>query len=267
MWISFSDAHGNIIGIGQQIPLTTQSGKIRVKVRQNPYEYGMPTATRKKPFSPQHYIEWQIGYDIDKTDREKLSLSTLLTTEFIGANGKTKALYELSEFLYYFVQWGWILPEEIKALKDSLQSMLKNKNMFLTEQDDLKIVRGYCRHKEIFGLNFQHLAVQYPLLVYFFDSLGILVEIVIREKQRAVGAQPMLYVCIPITHLNTESPLIDIGKGTGRPAWVNECATFILGMQHKDFLLELFKIFATLSTNHHHDILQILEVIICTKKT
>ncbi|GMB91090.1 R.Pab1 family restriction endonuclease [Helicobacter ailurogastricus] len=258
MWISFSDAHGNIIGIGQQIPLTTQSGKIRVKVRQNPYEYGMPTATRQVPFSPQHYIEWQISYDVDKTDKD-ISLSTLPEKEFKGANGKTKALYELSEFLYYFVQWGWILPEEIKALKDSLQSMPKN--MFLTEQRDLQIVRGYCRHKEIFGLNFQHLAVQYPLLVYFFDSLGILVEIVIREKQRAVGVQPMLYVCIPITHLNTQTPLL------GRMAGLKECGSFILGAGHKDFLLELFKIFATLSPNHHHDILQILEVIICTKKT
>nr|WP_260321603.1 R.Pab1 family restriction endonuclease [Helicobacter sp. NHP19-012] len=42
---------------------------------------------------------------------------------------------------------------------------------------------------------------------------------------------------------------------------------FILGAEHKDFLLELFKIFATLSPNHHHDILQILEVILCTRKT
>ncbi|CRF47505.1 conserved hypothetical protein [Helicobacter heilmannii] len=194
-----------------------------------------------------------------KTDKEKLSLSTLPTTEFIGANGKAKALYELSEFLYYFVQWGLISPIEIKALKDSLQNMPNN--VFLSAQPDLQIVRNRSQSKKTLDLTFQHLMVQYPLLVYSFDSLGILVEIVIREKQRAMGVQPMLYVCIPITHLNTPTPLL------GRKAGLKECAHLIVEAKHKDFLLELFKIFAILSPNHHHDILQILEVILCTKKT
>ncbi|STQ85243.1 hypothetical protein [Helicobacter muridarum] len=34
-----------------EIPLTTQSGKIRVKTRNSFYEYGLPTATRQTPFS------------------------------------------------------------------------------------------------------------------------------------------------------------------------------------------------------------------------
>lgn len=59
-----------------EIPLTTQSGKTRVKTRNSFYEYGLPTATRQIPFSQKHYIEWQIGYDVDKNDKEKLALST-----------------------------------------------------------------------------------------------------------------------------------------------------------------------------------------------
>ncbi|WP_231944795.1 MULTISPECIES: hypothetical protein [Helicobacter] len=86
-----------------EIPLTTQSGKIRIKIRNSFYEYGIPTATRQIPFSQKHYIEWQIGYDVDKSDKEKLALSTLQETHFVGANEKNKALYELSEYLYYFV--------------------------------------------------------------------------------------------------------------------------------------------------------------------
>ena len=89
-----------------EIPLTTQSGKTRVKTRNSFYEYGLPTATRQIPFSQKHYIEWQIGYDMDKSDKEKLALSTLQPTEFQGANGKIKALYELSEYLYYFCSVG-----------------------------------------------------------------------------------------------------------------------------------------------------------------
>lgn len=41
-----------------EIPLTTQSGKTRVKTRNSFYEYGLPTATRQIPFSQKHYIEW-----------------------------------------------------------------------------------------------------------------------------------------------------------------------------------------------------------------
>ena len=33
-----------------EIPLTTQSGKIRVKIRNSFYEYGIPTATKKFHF-------------------------------------------------------------------------------------------------------------------------------------------------------------------------------------------------------------------------
>ncbi|WP_352155119.1 R.Pab1 family restriction endonuclease [Helicobacter sp. NHP22-001] len=75
-----------------------------------------------------------------------------------------------------------------------------------------------------------------------------------------MGMQPMLYVCIPITHLNTATPLL------GRRAGLKECGFYFRGRTQR-FLLELFKIFATLSPNHHHDILQILEVILCTRKT
>ena len=64
-----------------EIPLTTQSGKIRVKIRNSFYEYGIPTATKQIPFSQKHYIEWQIGYDVDKSDKEKLALSTKESNE------------------------------------------------------------------------------------------------------------------------------------------------------------------------------------------
>ncbi|WP_300856699.1 restriction endonuclease [uncultured Helicobacter sp.] len=110
-----------------EIPLTTQSGKIRVKIRNSFYEYGIPTATKEIPFSQKHYIEWQIGYDVDKSDKEKLALSTLQETHFVGANEKNKALYELSEYLYYFVQWGIINKAEIENLCTFLQN-LKNED-------------------------------------------------------------------------------------------------------------------------------------------
>ncbi|MGN8504573.1 R.Pab1 family restriction endonuclease [Helicobacter pylori] len=59
------------------IPLTSISGKVRVKIRHAFSDYGISTATRKIPFSLKHYVEWQIGYDVPIKDKEKLELTTL----------------------------------------------------------------------------------------------------------------------------------------------------------------------------------------------
>jgi hypothetical protein len=45
------------------VPLTTTSGKTRVKQRNIVFDYGLPFASRKNPFNQNNYIEWQIGYD------------------------------------------------------------------------------------------------------------------------------------------------------------------------------------------------------------
>lgn len=39
------------------IPLTSISGKVRVKIRHAFSDYGISTATRKIPFSLKHYVE------------------------------------------------------------------------------------------------------------------------------------------------------------------------------------------------------------------
>ena len=80
--------------IACQIPLTTSSGKIRVKEREFPNQYGIPVATRSKPFNQRHYIEWQIGYDVVSSEISDEKSTTLEDKQFIGANGKTKSLFE-----------------------------------------------------------------------------------------------------------------------------------------------------------------------------
>lgn len=85
------------------IPLTTQTGKTRVKVRNTFADYGEPTATRQTPFGPNHYIEWQIGYDVTQ---DRINDTTLRRLQFTGANGKLKSLYELSEIVHYLKNFG-----------------------------------------------------------------------------------------------------------------------------------------------------------------
>lgn len=91
-----------------QVPilLTAVSGKIRIKNRSILNEYGAPVATRRDGFALSNYVEWQIGYDVVKKEVNKLTKSSLPETEFVGANGKSKALYELSEYIWYFYKWG-----------------------------------------------------------------------------------------------------------------------------------------------------------------
>ena len=252
----FENPHTKEGKILVEIPLTEQTGKARVKVRNSFYEYGLPSATRQNPFSQKHYVEWQIGYDVDKSEREKLALSTLQNSEFIGANGKKKALYELSEFVYYFTQWGIISRSEITGLCEFLCSVKSEE--FLDSRADLAILRSHPISREILGIEFYHSEVKYPLLVHKFGNFDILVEIIIKEKQRAVGVQPMLYVCFPITELHTasEKPAL-----LGRVAEQKEKAHLILDATHKAFLLESLKIFGILSQNHNHDICEILGVI------
>lgn len=237
-----------------EIPLTSQSGKARVKIRNSFYEYGLPTATKQNPFSQKHYIEWQIGYDADKSDNDKMKLTSLKNTEFIGANGKNKALYELSEYLFYFVKWNIISIDEINYILSFLENI--NKNNFL--DSNFQILRSHPIQRNILGIDFYFSEVRYPLLVHKFDNFDILVEIIIREKQRAIGSQPMLYVCFPITQL---VPFKNKLALLGRVAETKEFAYLVLDSKDKQFLLESFKIFGILSPSHNYDIIQILNII------
>lgn len=237
-----------------EIPLTSQSGKARVKIRNSFYEYGLPTATKQNPFSQKHYIEWQIGYDADKSDNDKMKLTSLKNTEFIGANGKNKSLYELSEYLFYFVKWEIISIDEINYILSFLENI--NRNNFL--DSNFQILRSHPIQRNILGIDFYCSEVRYPLLVHKFDNFDILVEIIIREKQRAIGSQPMLYVCFPITQL---VPFKNKSSLLGRVAETKEFAYLVLDSKDKQFLLESFKIFGILSPSHNHDIIQILNII------
>jgi hypothetical protein len=56
--LSIDEANKKVV---MPIPLTRHSGKIRVKEREFPNQYGIPVKTKDIPFNQKHYIEWQIG--------------------------------------------------------------------------------------------------------------------------------------------------------------------------------------------------------------
>lgn len=237
------------------IPLTSTQGKIRVKRRDVWYGYGNPVATRQQEFNNKCYIEWQIGYDVVINNKSKLELSTLPKKKFTGSNGKEKALYELSEYLYYFYKMDIISNKELRKLLEYINN-IDNKNL-IEQNIDLSVTRCSPVEYILAGINFGKSIVQYPLLFYKFSSFEVLVEIVIKEKQKAVGLQPMLYVCFPVTKLKGEKREL-----IGRCAEQNEKAVLLLDKTHKDFILGTFKIFALLSKAHKSDVISIINLVL-----
>ena len=247
------ELNNNTKEIKVAIPLTGGKDKTRIKQRNILNEYGIPVSTKSQPFTQSCYVEWQIGYDVVKSDLEKLSRTTLRNFSFAGANGKEKTLYELSEYIYYFYKWDVISATQLIDIKNYLSNLTEDN--FLDTNPQLSIKRSHPISKTINGFNFMSTMVEYPLLIYKFGNFQIVAEIKIAEKQYAIGTQPMLYLCFPITELASSEALL------GRTARTKETADFIVNSNNLGAFLEMFKLFGTLSANHRQDVITIIDVI------
>ncbi|WP_121028926.1 R.Pab1 family restriction endonuclease [Helicobacter pylori] len=233
------------------IPLTSISGKARVKIRHAFSDYGISTATRKIPFSLKHYVEWQIGYDVPIKDKEKFELTTLKDEKyhFLGANNKVKTLYELSEMIDYAKHLGLI---SLENLENTLKYLEKQKQFI---EDNFMTTRKRFRSHQFGGMDFELSRISYPLLIHSFND-NQLSEIVIREQQYGSKTQAMLYFCFSILELKTATPLLN------RTAALKEHALLIIHKTNALMFLEMLKIFGLLSQAHHSDVLKILEKIL-----
>ncbi|EQL67153.1 restriction endonuclease R.HpyAXII [Helicobacter pylori FD703] len=233
------------------IPLTSISGKVRVKIRHAFSDYGISTATRKIPFSLKHYVEWQIGYDVPIKDKEKFELTALKDKKyhFLGANNKVKTLYELSEMIYYAKQLGLI---SLENLENTLKYLEEQKQFI---EDNFMITRERFRSHQFGGMDFELSRISYPLLIHSFND-NQLSEIVIREQQYGSKTQAMLYFCFSILELKTATPLLN------RTAALKEHAFLTIHKTNALMFLETLKIFGLLSQAHHNDALKILEKIL-----
>ena len=252
MWIKNIDESDNTLTIA--IPLTRGTYKTRIKKRSFFNEYGLPVATKRESFSQSCYVEWQIGYDVTTTDIAKLKLTTLQDECFIAANGQNKALYELSEYIYYFYKWGILKKIPLLQVKNFLQTL--SESDFIDNPDNFAIERSQPVPKKVLDIDFFYSQVKYPLLIHKFEPYEILVEIKISEKQYAIGVQPMLYFCFPITELKSDRPLL------GRSAETKEAADFVINRKNIHIFINMIKIFGILSANHNKDVLAILDKIL-----
>lgn len=236
--------------IAVELPLTMHGGNVRVKFRDTPYQYGEPHYTRQNPFRAGNYVEWQIKSDTEVGNKA----ATLPDVRFKGDDGENKTLFELSEIFCHFVLRGFINPDETKTLVKKL-SALKPRD-FLDNHPDCQRNESAPGEQEINETRFMRYELKYPKLARRFsdDDNGVIAEIIIREQDRGLHVQPMLYLCIPVH-------LLDPPDLTGRCAEQNETARFVFGKESRGMVLELMKIFGMLSESHNKDAVKILRAI------
>lgn len=248
------DAERKIIAV--PVRLVSNMGKTRIKRRGSWKEYGQTATLSKEVLGEEHYAEWMIGYDVVKTSgkkADKIKLTTLPESEFVGANGYRKALYELSEYVWYFYQWGVIQDEQLDTLDKWLEKLPDG--ALLTNNPRLQIERTEFVLETINGTEFHRANVQYPLLVREFEGSDIICEVKVTEQQYAMGTQPLLCLCLPVGELITEEPVL------GRQAKSKELAKFLITEENIGIFLETLEIFGMLSGAHRHDVREILKVI------
>lgn len=168
----------------------------------------MPVASRSECLDLKCYIEWQIGYDLLATSANSKNTS-LPHLKFSNYKQETKFAYELSEIIYYSHKLKLISEKDISDTYNKIKNVTDDN--LIDVIDKMRIFRTSPIETTINDMMFFEMKVSYPLIVHKFGKYDIYAEVMNREKQRGVGVQPMLYVCIPITALNlSETRLIEL---------------------------------------------------------
>ena len=239
-------------GVSVSLPLTHPTGKVRVKSRSSSYGYGVPVATRKKDakLTQDSYVEWQIGYDL-LANAENAGRTSLSDNPFINYKGERKYAYELAEIIHYALSLGLVQRKDILDCKQMVEAISDES----TFEETVSIKPSQPVSKHINGMQFYQMEMQYPLFVHRFEGSEISVEIVVQEKQRAVGTQAMLYLCLPLSSLSfVKSPF-------GRNLDAKERGIWKIGPEEAALLLKLLAVFGTLSPKHRFDVMKILEIL------
>lgn len=226
------------------------AGKFRWKNRETPDDYGEGFSTADIPYSANSYVEWQIGYDVMIKDVESKP-TTLSDLIFIGANGKEKHPYELSEILFGMLEAKVINKQDLLNLIDGI------KNCKTSLQDEYSIKTEKLGECVIDGIPLDKQQISLPTFVKKTKENGPVIEVSIQKQQYASGVQPMLYLSIPITSLENGNKYI----GKTNKSFSNPYGVFVIDNNNKDVILDTFKLFGICSSKHKHDVNEILKLI------
>ena len=226
-----------------RLPLTDVTGKVRVKEK-TPDGFGIPVAPSKTALGKKHYLEWQIGYDSPDTN----SPTSVPHINFTR-KGETKYGHELSKLLVDALQLGLLttnqLQYEISMLPKLAAKSFEEHEVIEMEAAKQPDETGFARSVQ-----------RVPQFIRMTDHGAV--QIILKPKQRAVGYQAMVYVCLPMEQ---------VLNAAGEPrktaaAKSKETVFYRFDQENAAFILDVVRAFAMASKQHNEDIGNILRKIV-----
>ena len=222
-----------------RLPLTDVTGKVRVKEKAVD-GFGLPVAPSKTSLGKIHYLEWQIGYDSPNTN----SPTAIPEIKFVR-NGEMKYGHELSKIIFEALRIGLIstdeLASEIAALKKIPPAAFEENQPVQVETATNAAADG-----------FQSAVERLPQFTK--NTPHGWVQIQLKQKQRAVGYQAMVYVCLPLGEVRT---MDDTPRPAGK-AHPKETVYYDFNRGNTALLLAIIHAFGMASQQHNEDIQKIL---------
>ena len=222
-----------------RLPLTDVTGKVRVKEKSSD-GFGLPVAPFKTLLGKKHYLEWQISYDIPGTN----SPTVVPEIKFIR-HGETKYGHELSKIIFEAVRLGILstneLVREIEALKKVQPDEFEESQAVQVEAATNPPADGFQS------------AVQ-RLPQFTKTTPHGWVQIQLKQKQRAVGYQAMVYVCLPLD----EMLAMDGTPRKADNAKSKETVYYDFNLANSGLLLDIIHAFGIASQPHNDELRKIL---------
>ncbi len=231
-----------------RLPLTDVTGKARVKEK-TPDGFGIPLAPSKTMLGKKHYLEWQIGYDSPTTNSPTTNSPSSVPQIHFTRKGETKYGHELSKILLDALRLGILTSNDLQR---ELAMLPKLAEKAFEERESVEMEAAQKPDDTGFARSVQRV----PQFIKITDHGSV--QIQLKQKQRAVGYQAMVYVCLPMDQ---------VLNAAGEPrkaaaAKSKETVFYRFDRENAGFLLDIVRAFAMASKQHNEDIGNILRKIL-----
>ncbi|MDD9799402.1 MAG: R.Pab1 family restriction endonuclease [Gammaproteobacteria bacterium] len=233
------------------LPVTAPTSKVRPK-RARPGYQSEPLATRQCRFADRDYLEWQISYD---TKDE--SMPTALREFSFSKPGQRENFYpcELICLVHEAKSLGLLSEEEFGNL-----CRVAGADMDGGVEEQEEILENSDRNSSLSLLSehgFEKSVRVMPRYTKRGENGKYFVEIQVSPKQRAVGNQAMIYLCIPVRFCTDLSGRSLIGRTAGEKEFVQYTVTD----DNSALIVDVVTAFLLASKKHREDLNHILNLV------
>lgn len=230
-----------------RLPLTDVTGKVRPKQRTDDGN-GEALAPTKTALGAKQYLEWQISYDT----RDAAAPNVVKEIQFTR-RGETKFGAELSLMLTEALRVGVISTNDLLRERDRLAKLAETT---LEEREGTVIEKTPLDTKSGLPDGFTRWTQKTPQFLRETEHGWI--QIQLKPRQRAVGNQAMVYVCLPLNRVLAA----DGSPRPPGPAKTKETVFYDFSRANAGLLLDIVRAFGIASKQHNEDMANILGAIV-----